>query len=196
MNPESGLGLLRSVAAFLTDCQLSTNFREQSSLQSLEMSDIRLMGLLQGVGAIPLATEVLSQWNECRSMSAGLAELINQRDAKGHLKEIHGDPSLSNIFVQGERVCALDPCVARIDMYLLDGIADVAGLAADVLAAGFSEMYQAFVEMECRRLFAPRELFRYYVLRSCLIRASVSTLSQAAHRHREAVTHLDAARRV
>ena len=95
------------------------------------------------------------------------------RDRKGHLKSVHGDLSLGNVYVEENEIYGLDPCVAHDDMYVVDELVDPASLIADCYACGYvQDLDEVIGSCSCGE--SERILLFHLVARSNLIRASVA----------------------
>uniref|UniRef100_UPI0039EF9065 bifunctional aminoglycoside phosphotransferase/ATP-binding protein n=1 Tax=Bordetella sputigena TaxID=1416810 RepID=UPI0039EF9065 len=139
----------------------------------------------------------------CREALAGLAQYMDERRARGFVRECHGDLHLDNMVRRGNTVECFD-CVDFSDaLRWTDVTADIAFVVMDLLAHGRGELATRLLNRWLSRTgdYGALAGLRFYVLYRALVRALAAALKPRARRDRTArvpmfETYLDLARRI
>jgi hypothetical protein len=146
-----------------------------STFDSFDTGDERLLLLLSSLKPRSYR-ELAKLWRTHRQERRVLIEESRHRDLMGHVKAIHGDLTPSNIYVYGNRIVLLDPCVAYPDMYLVDEVADSAGLIVTATQLGFlSQSADLRTSIQSDANLSP-ELLNHHIVRIALIRLTIHVL--------------------
>ncbi|WP_428423309.1 AAA family ATPase [Methylibium sp.] len=136
------------------------------------------LGALDGIGQSALATGCgrLRRWLEAQAVM--LAPLWAERQARGRVRECHGDLHLANVVVLGDEVTAFDCLEFDETLRCIDVLADIAFLVMDLLAHGRRDLAFHFLNayLEHTGDYAGLPVLRFYLVYRALVRAQVGLL--------------------
>lgn len=160
------------------------------SLASLRNGDRRIRNILQNAHGNQDTKEVLTLWDHHEAQRESLAAIFQHRDDAGHAKEVHGDIKAANIFALPTAFALLDPCVAFPDMYLLDELADLAGVFVTAWNVEGESTALALIQRVAHSVDVCEPVLHHYIRRIALIRLSLAVLqsdrletARTAYRH-------------
>ncbi|MFA9419192.1 MAG: AAA family ATPase [Gammaproteobacteria bacterium] len=125
---------------------------------------------------LPGYFEALKQW--CLDMDENRRSLIETRQARGFVRDCHGDLHLGNLaFIDGQ-VTPFDCIEFNPELRCIDTISEIAFVAMDLQARGYSAGAWQFINRYLQNTgdYAGIALLRYYIVYRALVRAKVKAL--------------------
>lgn len=116
-------------------------------------------------------------WNIIVAQTQLLSITLNSRVLSGYVKDLHGDLSFTNVYFDNKTFFFLDPCVASQDMYYIDSLYQFADFMSELIRYNQRSVFDKMLNQITQKDFFNRELFAFYLLRHCLIRATVHFLA-------------------
>ena len=125
------------------------------------------------------AVAALQRWTEHRG--AALAGLMDLRCRTGHVREVHGDLHLANIFWSGDAPVLFDALEFNDTLRHIDTLGDLAFCFMDLLAQGLPRLAWRFISnaLEASGDWAALPLLSWWAVYRAAVRAKVALLGAA-----------------
>ncbi len=152
---------------------------------------------------LPEYFETLMSW--CTAGKHNL-RVMNERQSRGFIRECHGDLHLGNMALIEGNITLFDCIEFNPELRWIDTISEVAFVAMDLQARGYSGFAWQFINryLQASGDYAGIALLRYYFVYRALVRAKVAALgvmqessdtNHGQQKYREAIRYLDLAHR-
>jgi aminoglycoside phosphotransferase family enzyme/gluconate kinase len=153
---------------------------------------------------LPKYFEALMSW--CTKAGKQNLRVMNERQSRGFIRECHGDLHLGNMALIEGNITLFDCIEFNPELRWIDTISEVAFVAMDLQARGYSGFAWQFINryLQASGDYAGIALLRYYFVYRALVRAKVAALgvmqessdtSHGTQKYREAIGYLDLAHR-
>jgi len=128
---------------------------------------------------LPEYFQSLKKW--CLSSSDKRRSNMNERRAKGFVRECHGDLHLGNIACINGQITAFDCIEFNPELRWIDTTSEIAFVAMDLFAHDYAEYAWQFINryFEASGDYAGIALLRYYFVYRAMVRAKVEALHVA-----------------
>ena len=133
--------------------------------------------LLENVKQLSDSEWLQTAWNTTILKTQSFSSTLNNRVLRGYVKDLHGDLSFTNVYFDNEVFYFLDPCVASPDMYYIDVLYQFADFMCELVRYNQRPVFDRLLNHISQKDYYSQELFVFYLLRHCLIRATVHFLA-------------------
>ena len=117
-------------------------------------------------------------WEMLTKQTDFLSATFEKRVASQQIKDLHGDLGFTNIYFHKTQFFSLDPCVASQDMYYIDSLYQYADFMSELIRYRRVDLFNLILNFIEHEKTYDKTLLYYYLLRHCLIRASVHFLAK------------------